>query len=84
MEKNAHQLKAEFDKLPNDIERWKWVKEHQDTGIIVYLDNDDTHGILPDPNDDNDVVIFQFDEYVGWADGIESLLASMGIKAECV
>lgn len=80
----AKKLLEEFDKLPNDVERWKWVQSHQDTGILIHLDNDDTSGTLPDPDDPEDVLVFQFENFVGWDQGIDDLLKAVGIKAECV
>jgi len=79
-----NELLEEFNSLPNDVEKWKWIKRHQHTGILIYLDNDSTCGVLPDENDPEDPLIFDFDSYVGWADGVECLLEAIGIKAECV
>lgn len=81
--KGNKELQSEFDELKNDVEKWKWVKDNQDTGIIIYLDNDDTFGMLPDPQDKEDMLYFQFSEYIGWH-GVENLLEAYGIKAECV
>ncbi len=81
--KRENELLKEFNALSNDVERWKWVKEHQNTGLVIYLDNDDTSGTMPDPCDADDVLIFQFDEYIGIS-GVENLLKAYGIKAQCV
>ena len=78
------ELLNEFNALPDDIDRWNWVKNHQGTGILINLDNDDTFGTLPDPADKDDVLIFQFDEYIGCGSGVLNLLAACGIKAESV
>ncbi len=74
-------LSNEFDGLDNDIERWQWIRDHQDDGITVMLDNSDTFGFY---DDDEKGFIFQFDDYIGWGDGVQSLLRAMGIKAESV
>jgi hypothetical protein len=79
---NYDLLKA-FEALPNDVEKWKWVKAHQITGIIIKLDNDDTFGTLPDPDDKDDVLIFQFSDYIGYG-GVEELLKAYGIRSEGV
>ena len=70
----------EFNSLSNDFEKWRWVKTHQETGIIIKLDNDDTYGIIPGEDD----LLFQFETYLGRDAGIFELLASMNIKCECV
>jgi len=77
------ELLKEFNALPNDVEKWKWVKEHQETGIVIMLDNDDTFGTLPDPDDEDDVLLFQFEEYIG-SGGVKNLLEVLGIKGEGV
>ena len=81
--KTNYKLQSEFNELKNDIEKWKWVKDNQDTGIIIYLDNDDTFGTLPDPEDKEDVLYFQFSEYIGYH-GVQNLLEAYGIKADFV
>jgi len=83
-EMTNNELLKEFDLLTNDVDRWKWIKEHQHTGIIIYLDNDDTCGMLPDPDDEDDVLTFQFEDCIGWDEGVLNLLKAYGIKAECV
>ena len=73
-------LHAEFNLLKNDFDRWVWIKSHQHTGIIIYLDNDDTTGYIGDYEEYS----FDLDWYVVWSDGIQHLLNAMGIKNECV
>lgn len=70
------QKHKEFNSLKNDIEKWKWVKNNQDCGIIIMLDNDDTFGIIPN----QEGLLFQFDKYIGWDDGVFNLLEAMNIK----
>lgn len=74
-------LLNQFNTLNNDKDRWDWVKNNQDSGIIIMLDNDDTFGVITNNNVD---YIFQFDDYLGYSDGILSLLESFGINAEYV
>ena len=82
--KSPEQLIREFKSLNNDLERWKWVKDNQGEENLpqVDLDNDDTC-LCIDIGDD-DYEFLQFDNYVGWSDGVEILLKAMGIKAESV
>ena len=40
------QIHDEFMKLESDLEKWKWIKENQDKGTIIMLDNDDTFGVI--------------------------------------
>lgn len=75
-------LQFEFNNLKNDVEKFKWVKNNQSTGIVLMLDNDDTYGIISDNNDED--YLFEFDGYIGWNDGIFSLLEAYGIKTEGV
>ncbi len=45
------------------------------------LDNDYTFIIN---NNDVYMDVLEFDSYIGWSDGVVSLLEAMGIEAECV
>ena len=76
------ELWKEFRKLKTDEERWKFIINNQFKGIKINLDNDDTFGSF-EWDDDGDY-IFQFDDYIGWADGIMTLLDVIGIDAEYV
>jgi hypothetical protein len=78
------ELFEDFNSCKDDIAKWNWVKDHQKTGIVIKLDNDDTYGILDEEECEDDPYIFQFDNYIGWSDGVEYLLEAMGINAECV
>lgn len=81
-EKSVANLKQEFDNLKNDQQRWSWIAANQHTGIVVYLDNDDTYGVIEDS--DEEEYIFQLKEFVGSSDGIQTLLATFGINAQYV
>ena len=72
----------EFKKLKTDEERWTFIINNQFKGIKINLDNDDTFGSF-EWDDDGDY-LFQFDDYIGWSDGILTLLSVVGIDAECV
>lgn len=75
-------LFEEFNSLPNDAAKWKWIMKHQDKGITVFCDNDDTYAQFA--NDEDAEFLLEFDQYIGWADGIFSLMDAVGIKAEAV
>lgn len=62
-----------------DKERWRWLLDNKDSGLIVMLDNDDT--FVSDPDDEGADVV-QFDWYIGWSQGVIDLLDVLGIKAE--
>ena len=79
--KSRAKLIADWKLLKNDTARWLFIKENQGKGIMINLDNDDTFGTF---EDDENSFIFQFDNYVGWSDGVMELLLAMGIEADCV
>lgn len=70
----------EFDKFTTDAERWTWLLENQDKDLIVMLDNDDTFVV----KDSGTEWVGRFDGYLGWSDGVISLLESMDIRCEKV
>lgn len=82
-------LATEFNALPDDAARWRWVKDHQHLDIIVICDNDATYIVFPDDQttanvggDPGPCIEAEFDEFIGWADGVFSLLDAFGICAE--
>lgn len=75
-------LWKEFNKLKTDELKWKFIIDNQFEGIKIYLDNDDTFGSFE--WDDDGEYLFKFDDYIGWSDGIMTLMAVIGIDAECV
>jgi hypothetical protein len=78
----SKQIIDEFNSLPNDVEKWRFVADNQDKDIIVHCDNDDTFITIEGwESDDN---FAQFYGYVGWSDGVMKLLEYAGIRAESV
>ena len=72
----------EFNQLNNDVDRFCWLRNNQHLNIVLYLDNDDTFAVHED--DDENKYIFQFDSYLGWSDGIFSLLEAVDIRCSSV
>ena len=72
-------LIEEFEALKTDVEKWKFVIEHKDS-LVIHLDNDGTFIRLRT----NDEEWAAFDGYIGWSDGVFSLLKAIGVKAESV
>ena len=77
-------LFKEFESLKNDKERWLWVKDHQKDGIIVNLDNDDTFITIENYAPIEGEGYSNFEGYIGWSEGIFSLLEAMSIRAESI
>ena len=77
----SKKLMEEFNNLPNDYSKWRWVIAHQDEGITVFLDNDSTHVSFLGYEDWD---CGCFDEYIGSSWGLSSLLEVVGIRAEPV
>lgn len=73
---------SKFESFSSDEDRWKWIKDNQDLNITVYLDNDDTFATFED--DDDGSFLLQFDEFLGWSDGLFSLLTMCEIKHKSV
>ncbi|MFH2141383.1 MAG: hypothetical protein ABIJ97_03095 [Bacteroidota bacterium] len=80
--KIREQIEKEISGLKTDMQKWKWIKKNQDTGVIVFLDNDSTAAEIEFENGNS--ILFYFEDFIGWADGIFTLLKAMGIKAETV
>ena len=76
-------IKFKWNSMTDEL-RWKSLSyiqtEHPD--LILMLDNDDTYVIHKDL--DAEDFILQFDEFIGWSDGIQILLKAFNIKAEPV
>jgi hypothetical protein len=72
--------------LRTDKERFEYLRVHQYTGVILYLDNDMTFiGFDDDENDDmEEQVNTSFNGYLGWTDTVQDLLAAYGVRAEVV
>ena len=79
-------LKMKWDEL-NDEQRWKALAEKNSAfkSFKVMLDNDDTFLVLKKPREGFEEEFYLgFDEYIGWSNGIQTLLKAINIKAECV
>ena len=79
-------LIEEWDKL-NDIERWTALTT--DPFAFKYfkvnLDNDSTFLTLINPvNEFQEDFVLDFNDYIGWSDGVISLLRAININAEPV
>jgi hypothetical protein len=69
----------------NDEQRWKAIISEPETfkDLIVNLDNDDTFMTLKSPkNEYEEEYHLDFDEYLGWLDGIQELLKAINVNAE--
>lgn len=77
---NTKQAYDEFKSLQNDLDRWSWIIKNQHRkDYVIFLDNDDTFVQF-----DNEDWYVSFDSYLGWSDGVQSLLTSLNIQHECV
>lgn len=72
----------EFGKLTSDIEKWKYLINSKNCGLIVMLDNDST--FVVDENNKYNGEYVNFSHYIGWSDGVMELLSSLGINFETV
>ena len=72
----------------NDEQRWKALLSGDEVFsklFIVNLDNDSTFMTLKHQlNEEQEDFILHFDEYIGWSDGVQSLLKAANIKSEPV
>ena len=75
-----------FNSLKTDMEKWAWLMENQDKGILVKCDNDYTYieveGFDEESDGWDDTCFGDFDDYIGWSSGVFDLLKTVGIKAE--
>ena len=83
---NEKMTKERFDRIKmvwnqmEDLQRWQFLQNNQHLGLIVQMDNDDTFVTHPNLEEDS----LQFDEYIGWAEGIHAVMKALGVKADCV
>ena len=68
-----------FDKFNSDLEKWNYLLTVQDSGIIVFLDNDYTFVGFEDYDQTE-----SFNSWVGNSDGVLDLLNILGIRCELV
>ena len=74
-------FQSEFDRLDNDVDRWKLViAQGEDSGVMVMLDNDDTYVVVIDDEDWSG----NFSGYIGWNEGAVALLEAIGVQSEPV
>ena len=90
--KTKEQLIEELQACSNDEVRWAYVLVNKDEDELppVTLDNDATYISFvvevpcKDSNEtEEDWLTIDFDGYLGWSEGVRSLLNALGIKAEC-
>ena len=82
-EQKIKQVQLLWNSLTDEL-RWKAVPELQREipKLILILDNDDTYIYHKDI--DAEIFLLQFDEFIGWSDGIQIMLKAFNIKAEPV
>ena len=74
-------LIEEFNKLENDKVRWGFVLAHK-SKLRLSLDNDDTMVIDDNASEEDENNYGSFDNYVGWSDGVITLLNAIGLDAD--
>ena len=97
MKEHLNKLIVEFNTMENDIARFRFLMNHPGV-FTLNLDNDYT-GIDVSPNtcesigiepysdawdDLNDTITGRFHSWLGWSDGVCSLLEAIGMDHECV
>jgi len=97
MKKHLEKLISAFNFLNSDEDRFRFLLEHK--GVFkLNLDNDDTFTTISDGTFAsleidrwsvdadiwNEKITNDFDEYLGWSDGIFTLLRVVGINAASV
>jgi hypothetical protein len=79
------QIMVEIMSIKSDAGKYRYIADnnrYEHHKLMVMLDNDDTHVVFmgtdgyPDYDDDRHVEI---DDYLGWSDGVQSLLSAFGI-----
>jgi hypothetical protein len=91
MKMTAEKLVTEYGALKNDFERWRYILNHKNL-LGVMLDNDNTQVIfigdiiksLNEDEIDELPELVEMDTWLGWSNGVVTLLAAIGIKAELV
>jgi hypothetical protein len=85
--KTKQQIYKEFKDLDNDFKRWTWVIENKNEKHLptITLDNDSTyiyfdHSYVMDKAEEGEVI--NFDEVLGWDDGVFVLLEVLSLKVE--
>ena len=76
-----NELKKQFDKLDNDLERWEWLIENRDEDLTVFLDSGCTYVQFGGSEED---LYGDISNYLGWSSGAYKLLNAIGIKVSSV
>ena len=88
MYKEALAALEELRQIESDSAKWQWLIDNQDRGLIVHLDYEDTFvSIECDMDSDEDMPDYEsvtFNDYIGWNEGIQTLLKVIGVSAEAV
>jgi len=82
----AENLAKEFENLPDDVARWKWLKEKQSENPEfppAMLDNDST-SVWFEFSGEGDCVSVDFDNFIGWDEGLFALAEALGFRVEGV
>lgn len=81
--KTKQQLFEEMSQCKTDSERYVFLmaNSNNDNMPPLQLDNDDTFICF---DDDDEKYMIQLDKYLGWEDGVFTLLRTIGIKCESV
>lgn len=74
-------LIEDFNNLKNDKARWGFVLANK-SKLRLSLDNDDTMVIDDNASDDDENNYGSFDNYIGWSDGVITLLGAIGVDAD--
>ncbi len=82
-EPRMKQVQSLWNSLTDEL-KWKKLPELQKEvpKLILNLDNDDT--FITYEGIDAEDFILEFDEFIGWSDGVQTLLKAFNIKAEPV
>ena len=74
-------LIEDFNKSEDDKARWGFVLANK-SKLRLSLDNDDTMVIDDNASEDDENNYGSFDDYVGWSDGVITLLNAIGLDAD--
>lgn len=82
--KTKHQLFGEMSQCKTDSERYVFLMANGNNENMppLMLDNDDTFISFDDGDDWEEDKLIQFEQYLGWQDGVFTLLKTIGIKCE--
>jgi len=77
-------VRDRWEEFTTDTERWNYVMYVHPNLFTVVLDNDCTWCQFKDDegDEDGDIEFFHFDEFLGWSEGVFTLLHVLNIDAE--